>query len=217
MAMVIATEEMSWASLGAGGSLITRPEILARAIEGGGTEEQKRRWLPKIASGEILCAVAVTEPDFGSDVASIKVTAQPVEGGYLFNGTKTWCTFAGKANALMVLARTNPDPSVTHRGLSLFVVDKPSDVGHHFVHKEGGGTLEGRAIATIGYRGMHSFEVTFSDWFVPQENLVGQSKGLGRGFYLQMAGFESGRLQTAARAVGVMQRAYGSVRTRRHV
>jgi (2S)-methylsuccinyl-CoA dehydrogenase len=208
LAMVIATEELSRASLGAGGSLITRPEILARAIEGGGTEEQKQHWLPKLASGETLCAVAVTEPDFGSDVAGLKVTATPVEGGFMVNGTKTWCTFAGQATALMVLARTDPDPAAGHRGLSILIVEKPADSGHAFRHEADGGVLEGRAIPTIGYRGMHSYEVSFSDWFVPEANLIGGEGGLGRGFYLQMAGFENGRIQTAARAVGLMNRAY---------
>ena len=208
MAMIIATEELSTASLGAGGSLITRPEILARAVEAGGTDEQKQRWLPNIASGETLCAVAVTEPDFGSDVASLKVNATRVDGGWRINGVKTWCTFAGRASALMLLARTDPDPDARHRGLSLFVVDKPSDSGHAFTHEADGGVLEGRAIPTLGYRGMHSFEVSFTDWFVPAANLIGESEGEGRGFYLQMAGFENGRVQTAARAVGVMQRAW---------
>ena len=122
---------------------------------------------------------------------------------------KTWCTFAGRADLLLVLARTDPDRSLGHRGLSLFVVEKEPTPGHSFaLEQEGGGTLEGRAISTIGYRGMHSFEVSFSDWFVPTENLVGGDAGLGRGFYLQMEGFENGRLQTAARAVGLMQAAF---------
>lgn len=208
LGMVIATEELSRASLGAGGSLITRPEILARALESGGTEEQKKHWLPRIASGETLCAVATTEPDFGSDVAGLKVTATATDNGWLLNGTKTWCTFAGRATALMVLARTNPDPAIGHRGLSILIVEKPSDDGHAFRHEADGGTMEGRAIPTLGYRGMHSFEVNFDDWFVPADNLIGGEDGLGRGFYLQMAGFENGRIQTAARSVGVMQRAY---------
>ena len=208
LAMVIATEELSRASLGAGGSLITRPEILARALEAGGTEAQKTAWLPRIARGETLCAVAVTEPDHGSDVAGLKVTATATEGGYLLNGTKTWCTFAGRANALMVLARTNPDPTIGHRGLSILIVEKPRDEGHSFRHQDGDGTMEGRAIPTLGYRGMHSFEVNFDNWFVPATNLIGEDDGVGRGFYLQMAGFENGRLQTAARAIGLMQRAY---------
>ncbi len=207
--MVIATEELSRVSLGAGGSLITRPEILARALEAGGTEEQKATWLPRLASGEIMAAVAVTEPDYGSDVASLKVTATRTEGGWFINGVKTWCTFAARADVLMLLARTDPDRSKSHRGLSLFIVPKPRGDGHGFAFVDDrGGKLEGRPIDTIGYRGMHSYELAFDNWFVPAENQIGEDAGLGRGFYYQMAGFENGRLQTAARAVGVMQAAY---------
>jgi len=209
LAMCVATEELSWGSLGAGGALITRPEILTRAIVKGGTEEQKHTWLPAIASGERVVGVMVTEPDYGSDVAGVKVTATPADGGYLLNGVKTWCTFAGRADTLMVLARTDPDRSLGHRGLSVLVVDKPAAPGHHFAFDDGrGGSMEGRAIDTLGYRGMHSYEVAFADWFVPATNLIGLDGGLGKGFYLQMEGFENGRLQTAARAVGVMQAAF---------
>ena len=209
LAMVVATEELSWGSLGVGGSLITRPEILTRAIVAGGTEEQKQRWLPRIASGELLVGVSVTEPDFGSDVAGVTTMATAVDGGFRINGVKTWATFAGRAELIMLLARTDPDRSVGHRGLSLFVVEKDAVPGHSFaLEQDGGGKVEGRAIDTIGYRGMHSFEVSYADWFVPAENLVGEDAGLGRGFYLQMEGFENGRLQTAARAVGLMQAAF---------
>jgi (2S)-methylsuccinyl-CoA dehydrogenase len=212
--MVVATEELSRGSLGAGGSLITRPEILTRALVRGGTEEQKHEFLPKIASGELMVAVAVTEPDFGSDVAGLKVTAQKQDdGSYLVNGVKTWCTFAARADVLMLLARTDPDRSKAHRGLSLFVVPKPRGEGHGFEFtQDGGGRMEGRAIDTIGYRGMHSYEVAFENWRVPADNLVGRDEGLGRGFYLQMEGFENGRLQTAARAVGLMQAGYETAR-----
>ena len=213
LGMVIATEELSRGSLGAGGSLITRPEILTRALERGGTEEQKRHWFPLIASAEVMVAVAVTEPDYGSDVANLKLSATKDGDGWRLTGVKTWCTFAGRADVLMLLARTDPDSSKSHRGLSLFIVPKPRAEGHSFEFTQPeGGSIEGRAIATLGYRGMHSFEIAFDGWFVPEENLIGGADGLGKGFYMQMAGFENGRLQTAARAVGVMQRAYEEAR-----
>jgi len=218
IAMVVATEELSRGSLGCGGSLITRPEILARALEAGGTEAQKLEWLPKLAMAEVMNAVAVTEPDFGSDVAGVKVTATPtvVDGidGYLINGVKTWCTFGARGDVLSLLARTDPDRTLGHRGLSLFIVPKMRGEAHGFEHSQadsdmtGNGKMEARPIDTIGYRGMHSHEIALEDWFVPATNLIGEEGGMGRGFYYQMAGFENGRLQTAARAVGVMQAAY---------
>jgi (2S)-methylsuccinyl-CoA dehydrogenase len=220
LAMVVATEELSRGSLGVGGSLVTRPEILTRALVNGGTDEQKQRWLPRIATAELMVAVAVTEPDFGSDVASLTFSAVPAPGGgWLLRGVKTWCTFAARADVLMLLARTDADRTKGHRGLSLFVVDKPRGESSGFVFTQDdstedrpaglpAGKLEGRPIDTIGYRGMHSYELAFDSWWVPDENLVGGIEGLGRGFYLQMAGFENGRLQTAARALGVMQAAY---------
>ncbi|HWL41709.1 MAG TPA: acyl-CoA dehydrogenase family protein [Ilumatobacter sp.] len=214
IAMVVATEELSRASLGIGGSLVTRPEILARALVKGGTEQQKQHWLPKLASAEVMPAVAVTEPDYGSDVAGVKVTATAAAGpdgrpGYVINGVKTWCTLAARADALALLARTDPDRSKGHKGLSLFVVPKERGDGHGFVlDNPDGGRMEGRPIDTIGYRGMHSYEVALDNWWVPDDHLVGGADGLGKGFYLQMAGFENGRLQTAARALGVMQAAY---------
>ena len=214
MGMVVATEELSRGSLAIGGSLITRPEILTRALVKGGTEAQKLHWLPKLASAEVMAAVAVTEPDFGSDVAGIKVTATEAAGpdgrpGFVINGVKTWCTFAARADVLMLLARSEPDQK-GHRGLSLFIVPKPRGDGHGFEFTQDGtgGKMEGRAIDTIGYRGMHSYEVALDNWWVPAENLIGEADGRGKGFYYQMEGFENGRLQTAARALGVMQAAY---------
>jgi (2S)-methylsuccinyl-CoA dehydrogenase len=209
LGMIIVTEELSRGSLGAAGSLITRPEILARALLKGGTEEQKQHWLPQLAMGEPLCAVAVTEPNYGSDVAGVKLKATPTEGGWLLNGAKTWCTFGGKAGVLMVLARTDPDPAKGHRGLSMFLVEKPSSDGHEFeVNQDSGGKLTGRAIATLGYRGMHSYELFFDDFLVPAGNMLGGPAGEGQGFYLAMAGFAGGRIQTAGRAVGVMRAAF---------
>jgi (2S)-methylsuccinyl-CoA dehydrogenase len=208
MSMVVVTEELSRGSLGVAGSLITRPEILSKGLVKGGTPEQQQRWLPRIAAGELMCGVAVTEPDYGSDVAGLKVTAKRDGDFFVVNGVKTWCTFGGRANLLMLLARTGT-PEDKHKGLSLFVVEKPSYPGHSFTHEgEHGGSMEARAIGTIGYRGMHSFEISFDDYRVPVENLVGGEEKLGKGFYLQMDAFANGRLQTAARALGVMQAAF---------
>jgi len=206
--MVLVTEELSRGSLGVAGSLITRPEIIGTAILKGGTDEQKARWLPPIAAGEKMCGVAVTEPDFGSDVAGVKTVARREGDEWVIDGVKTWCTFAGRAEYLLVLARTDPDRSLGHRGLSLFVVEKPSFTGHAWrTEQDGGGVMDARAIPTIGYRGMHSFEVSFEGWRVPHADLIGEDGGLGKGFYLQMQAFANARLQTAARAQGVMQAA----------
>ena len=209
LGMIVVTEELSRGSLAAAGSLITRPEILSRALLAGGTEEQKQHWLPKLAWADPFCAVAITEPDFGSDVAGMKLKAEKVEGGWVLNGAKTWCTFGGKAGVLLTLARTNPEPGLGHKGLSMFLVEKPSFDGHDFRYEQGnGGVIAGKAIPTIGYRGMHSFDVFFDNVFVPDSHLLGGEAGLGKGFYYTMAGFSGGRIQTAARANGVMQAAY---------
>jgi len=210
--MIITTEELSRCSLAAAGSLITRPEILTKALLKGGTQEQKQKWLPPIAAGEIMVGISVTEPDIGSDVASVKCRADAGEAGgqkgYLINGAKAWCTFAGRANVLAVLLRTDPDMKKGARGLSLFIVPKDSFDGHSFTMRQpGGGALEGKADATPGYRGMHSFTLAFDNYFVPAENLVGEEKGLNKGFYLQMNGFAAGRLQTGGRATGLAQAA----------
>jgi len=212
LAMIVTTEELSRCSLAAAGSLITRPEILTKALLKGGTEEQKQQWLPSIAAGQVMAAISVTEPDIGSDVASVRCKAEPatVEGdeGYLINGAKAWCTFAGRANVIALLVRTDPDLSKGARGLSLFIVPKDPFPGHSFSTRQpAGGLLEGKADATPGYRGMHSFSLAFENYFVPAANLVGQEKGLNKGFYLQMNGFAAGRLQTGGRATGLAQAA----------
>ncbi len=210
--MIIATEELSAASLASAGSLITRPEILAKALLKGGTEEQKAKWLEPLATGKLMVGVAVTEPDIGSDVAGLKcrATAGSLDGkaGYFLDGAKAWCTFAGRANILALLARTDSSPDSGHKGLSLFIVEKPSFDGHQFdATQSGGGKLSGKADPTPGYRGMHSFTLQFERWFVPAENLVGGEEGKGKGFYLQMGGFAAGRLQTGGRAIGLAQAA----------
>ena len=210
--MIITTEELSRCSLAAAGSLITRPEILTKALMKGGTEAQKQQWLPPIAAGQVMVGISVTEPDTGSDVATVKCRADAAEvggqKGYVINGAKAWCTFAGRANVLALLARTDPDLKKGARGLSLFIVEKDTFPGHSFEMKQPtGGVMTGKADATPGYRGMHSFTLALDNYFVPAANLVGESGGMNKGFYLQMSGFAAGRLQTGGRASGVAQAA----------
>lgn len=212
LAMIVTTEELSRVSLAAAGSLITRPEILTKALLKGGTEAQKQKWLTPVGAGELMVGISVTEPNTGSDVASVACRAEAAEvggrQGYLINGAKAWCTFAGRANVLALLARTNPDPKTGARGLSLFIVEKDAFYGHEFEMKQAtGGTLHGKADATPGYRGMHSYTLAFENYFVPAENLIGEEAGLNKGFYLQMNGFAAGRLQTGGRAAGLAQAA----------
>ncbi len=210
--MIIITEELSAVSLAAAGSLATRPEILTKALLAGGTDEQRQYWLPRIASGEELVAIAVTEPNVGSDVASLQTKAEPAEHngvrGWRINGAKAWSTFSGRATILALLARTDPDTSAGSRGLSLFIIPKPPYDGHAWKFEQPeGGVIEGTANPTPGYRGMHSFTLAIDNLFVPHTNLVGEDSGINKGFYLQMGGFAAGRLQTGGRAIGLAQAA----------
>lgn len=207
LTMIVLTEELSAVSLIAG-SLLTRCEILSRAILEGGTERQKQEWLPRLASGEALVGIAITEPDIGSETAAVQCKATPAEGpngpGFKINGAKAWCTFAGRADVLALLARTDPKPG--HGSLSLFIVPKERSFDHKFEFRQPeGGLITGEAIPTPGYRGMHSYILNFEDYFVPAENIVGEEAGLGRGSYMTLGGIQAGRLQTGGRALGVAQ------------
>src|SRR5207244_10880419 len=125
------------------------------------------------------------------------------ERGWLISGAKAWCRFEGRADVPALLSRTDPDTKAGARGLSLFIVPKDPFPGHEFeMRQPGGGVLHGKADATPGYRGMHSFTLGFERYFVPGENLIGEAAGEGKGFYLQMGGFAAGRLQTGAHAPG---------------
>lgn len=199
LAVTVVTEELSRAWLSVG-SVMTRTLIAGGLILAHGTEEQKERWLPGLASGELMAAAAFTEPDYGSDTAGMQMRAvkQP-NGNYLLNGTKTWCTFANRAHIMTILARTDPDPSLRHKGLSMFVLEK--EPGDEFIPPY----LTGQPIPSIGYHGMRSFSLNFDNLEVPARNLVGEVEG--RGFYQLMAVYEVARIQTAARAVGVAQAA----------
>ena len=207
LTMIVLTEELSAASLIAG-SLLTRCEILSRAILEGGTEQQKQEWLPRLASGEALVGIAITEPDIGSETAAVQCKAAPAEGpdgpGFKINGAKAWATFAGRADVLALLARTEAKPG--HAGLSLFIVPKERSFDHKFEFRQPeGGLITGEAIPTPGYRGMHSYILNFEDYFVPAANVVGEEGGLGRGSYMTLGGIQAGRLQTGGRAIGVAQ------------
>jgi (2S)-methylsuccinyl-CoA dehydrogenase len=200
LAMAIVTEELSrgWLSVG---SVMTRMIITGTLILAHGTDEQKRKFLPRICSGELLTAAAFTEPDVGSDTASMKLrAARTADGrGYELHGEKTWCTFANRAHVLTVLARTIPDAHPRHKGLSILLVEKEPGDGFHPPQLSGG------AIPTIGYKGMKSYSLGFDGYFCPKENLLGGEEG--KGFYQLMATYEYARIQTAARAVGVAQAA----------
>ncbi len=198
LSMALVTEELSrgWLSVG---SVMTRMIITGSLLWHAGTEEQKERFLPKIASGEILTAAAFTEPDVGSDTGGMKCRAIKEGDHYVLRGEKTWCTFANRAHVLTVLARTDPDTSKRHKGLSMFLVEK--EPGDDFHPPE----LGGSPIPTIGYKGMKSYSLGFDGLKVPAENLLGGEEG--KGFYQLMPTYEYARIQTAARAVGVAQAA----------
>ena len=200
VAMCIVTEELSRGYIGVG-SLGTRPEIACELIRLGGTEEQKKYWLPKIASGEILPTAVFTEPGTGSDLGSLKTRAILKNGTYKVYGNKTWITHAARTDVMTLLARTNPDQP-GYKGLSMFIAPKPRGSDENPFPAVG---MTGGEINVLGYRGMKEYEIAFDGFEITPENLLGQQEG--EGFKQLMATFESARIQTAARSVGVAQRA----------
>jgi (2S)-methylsuccinyl-CoA dehydrogenase len=199
-AMCVVAEELSRGYVGVG-SLATRSDIAAELILDGGTPEQKRRWLPRIASGEILPTAGFTEPDSGSDLASLKTRAIRHGGVYRVHGSKTWITHGARADLMMLLARTDPrDPG--HRGLSILLAEKPRGTDDDPFPAQG---MSGSEIEVLGYRGMKEYEIGFDGFEVSAENLLGGVEGVG--FKQLMRTFESSRIQTAARAVGLAEAA----------
>jgi (2S)-methylsuccinyl-CoA dehydrogenase len=198
--MCVVSEELSRGYIGVG-SLGTRSEIAAELILGGGTDAQKRKWLPKIASGEVLPTAVFTEPNTGSDLASLKTRAVRDADNYKIFGNKTWITHPVRADLMTLLARTNPkEPG--HRGLSMFLAEKPRGDDRNPFPAQG---MTGTEIEVLGYRGMKEYEIAFDGFVVKPENLLGGVEGLG--FKQLMQTFESARIQTAARAIGVAQAA----------
>ena len=199
--MVVVSEELSRGYIGVG-SLGTRSEIAAELILGGGTDEQKSHWLPRIASGEILPTAVFTEPNTGSDLAALRTRAvKGDDGDYAITGNKTWITHAARAHVMTVLARTDPATS-DHTGLSMFLAEKEPGTEDNAFPSAG---MTGGEIEVLGYRGMKEYELGFDSFRVKGENLLGGEEG--QGFRQLMRTFEAARIQTAARAIGVAQSA----------
>jgi len=198
--MCVVSEELSRGYIGVG-SLGTRSEIAAELILGGGTAEQKAKWLPKIASGEVLPTAVFTEPNTGSDLASLKTRAVREGDVYKVYGNKTWITHPVRADLMTLLVRTNPNEK-GHRGLSMLLAEKPRGDDKNPFPAKG---MSGTEIEVLGYRGMKEYEIAFDGFEVKAENLLGGVEGLG--FKQLMQTFESARVQTAARAIGVAQAA----------
>ncbi|PWJ20976.1 acyl-CoA dehydrogenase family protein [Jannaschia seohaensis] len=200
-AMCVVSEELSRGYIGVG-SLGTRSEIAAELVLAGGTDEQKAHWLPKLASGETLPTAVFTEPNTGSDLGSLRTKAVKAEdGSWTINGNKTWITHAARTHVMTVLARTIPDTD-DYRGLSMFLAEKTPGTDARPWQDPG---ISGGEIEVLGYRGMKEYTVNFDDFKVDGANLLGQTEG--QGFKQLMQTFESARIQTAARAIGVAQAA----------
>ncbi|WP_406736088.1 acyl-CoA dehydrogenase family protein [Thioclava sp. GXIMD4215] len=199
-AMAVVTEELSRGYIGVG-SLGTRSEIAAELILCGGTEEQKQKWLPGLASGEILSTAVFTEPNTGSDLGSLRTRAVKEGDDWVITGNKTWITHAQRTHVMTLLARTNPETS-DYKGLSMFLAEKTPGTDDNPFPTEG---MTGGEIEVLGYRGMKEYELGFDGFRVKGENLLGGEEG--KGFKQLMETFESARIQTAARAVGVAQSA----------
>jgi (2S)-methylsuccinyl-CoA dehydrogenase len=199
-AMCVVSEELSRGYIGVG-SLGTRSEIAEELILNGGTDEQKQEWLPKIATGEILPTAVFTEPNTGSDLASLTTRAVKDGDVYKITGQKTWITHAARADLMTVLARTDPKEK-GYRGLSMFLAPKPRGTDDNPFPAEG---MSGGEIEVLGYRGMKEFDISFDGFTVPAANLLGGVEG--QGFKQLMQTFEAARIQTAARAIGVAQAA----------
>ena len=198
--MCVVSEELSRGYIGVG-SIGTRNEIAAELILGSGTEEQKRKWLPKLASGEVLPTAVFTEPNTGSDLASLRTRAQRDGEVYKVNGNKTWITHPVRADLMTLLVRTDPkEPG--YRGLSMLLAEKPRGTDADPFPVPG---MSGTEIEVLGYRGMKEYEIAFDGFEVKAEGLLGGVEG--QGFKQLMQTFESARIQTAARAVGVAQAA----------
>jgi (2S)-methylsuccinyl-CoA dehydrogenase len=202
LAMCVVTEELSRGWIAAG-SLGTRSEIAGELIGGSGTPEQKQSWLPRLASGEVLPTAVFTEPEVGSDLASLRTRAERTsDGGWVLRGNKTWITHASRSDLMTLLARSNSDQP-GYGGLSMFLVPKQRGRPDQPFPDPG---LSGDEIRVLGYRGLKEYVLAFDGLPLSQDSVLGGVEGLG--FKQLMQTFEGARIQTAARAVGVAWSAF---------
>ncbi|MEY3136335.1 MAG: acyl-CoA dehydrogenase [Pseudomonadota bacterium] len=163
--------------------------IMAACVQRHGTAEQKQRWLPKFASGEIRGGIGLTEPNAGTDLQSIRTTARRDGNGYVINGTKTWITNGVYGSCFGVLVKTDPEAQPRHKGMSMFLCEK------------GAGFKASKKIRKLGYKSIDSAELVFEDHRVPADQLIGGVEG--RGFQQAVGGLELGRINVAARGAGI--------------
>jgi alkylation response protein AidB-like acyl-CoA dehydrogenase len=168
--------------------------VVAKMLLAFGTEEQKQRYLPRMAIGEVRAAMALTEPGGGSDLQAMTTTARADGDGYRVNGTKTWITNARRSQLIALLCKTDPAARPRHRGISVLLVE------------HGAGLEVSRDLPKLGYKGLESCELSFTDYLAPASAVLGGEPG--HGFAQMMKGLEIGRIQVAARAVGVAHAAF---------
>ena len=198
---VLVTEELArgWMSLaGAMGG----HTVVAKLIQDYGTQEQKDRYLPRMATGEVRATMALTEPGGGSDLQAMRTAARGADGGYVVNGSKTWITNARRSTLIALLCKTDPKASPAHQGISILLVDKEQLDGHDMGGSDtGGGLTVSRDLPKLGYKGVESCELVFEDLQIDAAQVLGGVEG--QGFAQMMRGLEVGRLQVASRALGV--------------
>ncbi|VXC36280.1 acyl-CoA dehydrogenase family protein [Nocardioides sp. AX2bis] len=194
---VLVTEELSrgWMSLaGAMGG----HSVVAKLLQDYGTQEQKDRYLPRMATGELRATMALTEPGGGSDLQAMRTVARTEGDEYVVSGSKTWISNARKAGLIALMCKTDPQAEPRHRGVSILLVEKEPD-------SDGGGLTVSRDLKKLGYKGVESCELVFEGLRVPRSSLLGDAEG--QGFAQMMRGLEIGRLQVAGRALGVARAA----------
>jgi butyryl-CoA dehydrogenase len=199
-ALAIAELSRGWMSVA---GIVNGVYIVSGMLAGHGTDEQKQRYLPQIAAGDIRCCFMMTEPEAGSDVRAIRTTARRDGDELVINGQKMWVTNGARAGLMALLVKTDPAADPPQAGMTALIVEKEPGVG-----RQGGITIPEAGLPKLGYKGVESTEVTFDDHRVPVSAILGGPEGEGQGFYQMMSGIETGRINVGARGLGVALRAY---------